>query len=62
MSDTKQQGTGVGLRNTQERLHNIYGDSFELSVTEAEPCGARVMIRIPSGDLVSFSRLDKAYA
>jgi LytS/YehU family sensor histidine kinase len=38
---------GVGLTNTRERLRVIYGDNHSCKLTNAEPHGLRVNIRIP---------------
>jgi len=40
-------GHGVGLRNTGERLRQIYGDEYSLELTKARPSGLRVIIGIP---------------
>lgn len=40
-------GCGVGLRNTGERLRQIYGDEYTLELTKARPSGLRVIIGIP---------------
>jgi len=41
------EGRGVGLRNTRERLHQMYGDGYSLELTRAQPAGLRVIIGIP---------------
>jgi two-component sensor histidine kinase len=41
------EGRGVGLRNTRERLHQMYGDTYSLELTRAQPTGLRVIIGIP---------------
>jgi hypothetical protein len=41
------EGRGVGLRNTGERLHQMYGDQYSLELTRAQPSGLRVIIAIP---------------
>ncbi len=45
--ERSQEGRGVGLRNTRERLHQMYADSFSLELTRAQPSGLRVIIGIP---------------
>ena len=44
---SKKPGSGVGLRNTRERLAQLYGGRATLSVREAEGGGAEVRIEIP---------------
>jgi hypothetical protein len=38
---------GVGLRNTRERLHELYGDRHSFRLSETVPHGLTVNIRIP---------------
>ncbi len=40
-------GRGVGLRNTRERLHLLYGDESRLDMRNRETGGAQVKLRIP---------------
>lgn len=40
-------GRGVGLRNTADRLEQVYGASHELKLLTAAPSGLRVLIRMP---------------
>ena len=40
-------GGGVGLRNTRERLRQMYGDEFYLELLPAKPTGLRVIIAFP---------------
>lgn len=40
-------GLGVGLRNTHERLLQIYGAAHRIELSEAKPSGLRVEIRLP---------------
>jgi len=40
-------GHGVGLRNTGERLRQMYGSAFSLELTRAQDGGLRVIIGIP---------------
>jgi sensor histidine kinase YesM len=42
-----QPGTGTGLRNTQERLAQLYGDDAVLSITQAGNGGTIVTVGIP---------------
>jgi hypothetical protein len=39
--------TGVGLRNTQERLHELYGGRHSFHLSKTEPQGLTINIRIP---------------
>ena len=38
---------GVGLRNTRERLHELYGNNHSFRLSETSPHGLTVSIRIP---------------
>jgi len=38
---------GVGLSNTRERLHQLYGDQSSFELTRARPTGLRVIIGLP---------------
>lgn len=38
---------GVGLRNTAERLEQVYGEDHELRLLPADPTGLQVLIRLP---------------
>ncbi len=40
-------GRGVGVRNTQERLMELYGDDHAFELSNREPHGLQVSIRIP---------------
>lgn len=42
-----QQDHGVGLRNTRERLHTLYGEQHEFVVANRPEGGVRVLLRIP---------------
>lgn len=42
-----QNSSGVGLRNTQSRLNEIYGDQHEFALIDRQPTGLEVSIRIP---------------
>jgi len=44
---TRQEGTGIGLRNVRERLERKYGQGFGLELAENEPSGAKITIIIP---------------
>jgi signal transduction histidine kinase len=41
------QGPGFGLRNVDQRLRRTYGEAYGLQITENEPQGAVVTMRIP---------------
>ena len=41
------QSNGVGLRNTRERLATIYGKEHSLKLTDTDPQGLTICIRIP---------------
>jgi sensor histidine kinase YesM len=43
----RHQGRGIGLRNTRERLETLYGPDQSFEITNNEPSGLTVMIRIP---------------
>ena len=44
----KASGTGgVGLRNTRERLHQLYGDQSSFELARTKPTGLRVIIGLP---------------
>jgi two-component system LytT family sensor kinase len=44
----KASGTGgVGLRNTRERLHQLYGDQCSFELARSRPSGLRVIIGLP---------------
>lgn len=40
------EGRGVGLRNTRERLHVLYGDQQRFAAINAHP-GVRIEIALP---------------
>jgi two-component sensor histidine kinase len=40
---------GTGLRNVNERLQKIYGESYGLKIKENEPNGTLVVVTIPKG-------------
>jgi len=40
-------GGGVGLRNTRERLRQMYGDNFSFELARSKPEGLRVIMAIP---------------
>ncbi|NIP18656.1 MAG: sensor histidine kinase [Xanthomonadales bacterium] len=39
--------TGVGLRNTRERLQQLYGERHSVSLSHTDPHGLTVIVRIP---------------
>ena len=41
------QSRGIGLRNTVDRLHEFYGDSYSFRLERAEPQGLKVYLRLP---------------
>jgi signal transduction histidine kinase len=43
-----QPGTGTGLRNTRERLAQLYGSGADLSIDSAPAGGTTVVVRIPA--------------
>ncbi|MCK5040707.1 MAG: histidine kinase, partial [Sphingomonadales bacterium] len=45
--DTDEQSTGVGLKNTQERLEQLYGDGFVFNLADNKPSGLAVTIKMP---------------
>jgi two-component sensor histidine kinase len=45
--DTKQKSTGVGLRNTRERLQQLYGDKQAFTLAPNEPSGLTITINMP---------------
>jgi two-component system, LytTR family, sensor kinase len=46
-ADNSIPSTGVGLRNSNERLQSLYGKDFELRLEANEPAGARVVLVLP---------------
>lgn len=52
------QSTGVGLRNTRERLQTLYGDKHSFSLEEAVPNGVHIRICIPYESVVSDTPQD----
>lgn len=40
-------GCGVGVRNTRERLHELYGDNHSFKIDNLAPHGLQISIRIP---------------
>ncbi|MFC3122240.1 sensor histidine kinase [Agaribacter flavus] len=40
-------GRGVGIKNTQGRLKELYGEEHTFSITNAQPSGLRIAIQIP---------------
>jgi LytS/YehU family sensor histidine kinase len=45
--ESSQSGTGVGLRNTRDRLRALYGDDQQLVLRQREPSGAEVLVELP---------------
>lgn len=45
--DTKQKSSGVGLKNTRERLQQLYGEDQAFTLAPNEPTGLTVTINIP---------------
>ena len=45
--DNGQKSSGVGLRNTRERLQQLYGDEQAFTLAPNEPSGLTVTINIP---------------
>ncbi len=41
--------SGLGLRMTEDRLRNLYGDAYELQIRESNEGGADVRLLIPAG-------------
>jgi len=57
LSGGSERRTGVGLRNTEERLEQLYGDAAELSIRTAEGGGVLAQITVPfhtAGDLRAY--------
>lgn len=46
-SASAHEGCGVGLKNTQERLLQIYGDEHEFELISAKPHGLKIKITLP---------------
>lgn len=40
-------GRGVGVKNTQDRLNELYSDKHSFTISNVEPCGLQVNIRLP---------------
>jgi two-component system, LytTR family, sensor kinase len=47
MAPAVRAGSGVGLKNTRERLAQLYGDRGRLTITEGEITGTVVIIEVP---------------
>jgi sensor histidine kinase YesM len=43
----RQASSGIGLRNTRDRLQAFYGDSYEFNPESAADGGFRVEIKLP---------------
>lgn len=46
-TEMAEEDRGIGLRNVQERLLNLYGDDQDFSLEDNEPTGLKVCIHIP---------------
>lgn len=46
------QNGGLGLRMTEERLHNLYGEDYQLQLRESDEGGAEVRLLIPNSSPV----------
>lgn len=46
-ADNGQKSSGVGLKNTRERLQQLYGDAQAFTLAPNEPTGLRITINIP---------------
>ncbi|TQV72359.1 sensor histidine kinase [Aliikangiella marina] len=40
-------GRGVGVKNTRERLSELYNDKHSFTISNIQPCGLQVSIRLP---------------
>jgi sensor histidine kinase YesM len=45
--ETRSKSSGVGLKNTRERLQQFYGDAQAFTLAPNEPTGLLVTINIP---------------
>jgi sensor histidine kinase YesM len=48
------EGTGVGLRNTRERLKNLYGDRSTVELARSMLGGLRINISIPAVEVLQY--------
>jgi two-component system, LytTR family, sensor kinase len=48
--DSKQKSSGVGLKNTRERLQQLYGDNQAFTLAPNEPSGLSITINLPFED------------
>ena len=48
------EGTGVGLRNTRERLKNLYGDRSTVELARSVLGGLRINISIPAVEVLQY--------
>jgi sensor histidine kinase YesM len=46
-AETAHSPTGIGLRNTRERLEKLYGARHQFMVANRDPAGVEVRIRLP---------------
>ena len=47
VATNRQTSSGVGLRNTRDRLQAFYGDSYEFNLESAVDGGFRVEMKLP---------------
>ncbi len=47
VEDSLPNGRGVGVRNTRDRLNELYADKHSFTISNIEPSGLQVSIRIP---------------
>jgi len=45
-------GEGIGLRNTRDRLRNLFGKNFELQVTDSSLGGLSFTVAIPATESI----------
>jgi two-component system LytT family sensor kinase len=48
--DSRQKSSGVGLKNTRERLQQLYGDNQAFTLAPNEPSGLSITINLPFED------------
>jgi two-component system LytT family sensor kinase len=41
------EGSGVGLRNTRDRLRSVYGEAQSFRLKRADPHGLKICLRLP---------------
>lgn len=47
VEDELPNGRGVGVKNTRERLHELYGEKHSFTISNIKPTGLQVSMRIP---------------